>query len=186
MGSVRPAVAAIEGGAVDPGSVVYVLALLVGAMLIASGLFRLGGIANLLSVPVTVGFLAGISVHILVSQMPGVLGLSSPSGPTLQRIAELARHVGEANPYTVVIGFGVLAVVAISEEVNAKIPGALIALVGATIAVIAADLERKGVAVVGTVPASLPMPSLPGDRRRRSNRSRSCVVPGFATCARAV
>jgi sulfate permease, SulP family len=145
-------------GSPDYSALAMGLALLVGAMLIASGLFRLGGIANLLSVPVTVGFLAGISVHILVSQMPGVLGLPSPGGPTLQRIDELARHVGQANPYTVVIGFGVLA---ICERVDAKIPGALIALVAATVAVIAADLEQKGVAVVGTVPASLPMPSLP-------------------------
>jgi sulfate permease, SulP family len=148
-------------GSPDYSALAMGLALLVGAMLIASGLFRLGGIANLLSVPVTVGFLAGISVHILVSQMPGVLGLPSPGGPTLQRVYELARHVGEANLYTLAIGFGVLAVVAISERVDAKIPGALIALVAATVAVIAADLERKGVAVVGTVPASLPMPSLP-------------------------
>jgi SulP family sulfate permease len=148
-------------GTPDYQSAAMALALLVGIMLTASGVFRLGGIANLLSVPVTVGFLAGISVHILVSQMPGVLGLPSPTGPTLQRIAELARHVGQANPYTVVIGFGVLAVVAICEEMNAKIPGALIALAGATIAVIAVDLEHRGVAVVGTVPASLPMPSLP-------------------------
>src|ERR1700756_2918840 len=96
-------------GSPDYSALAMGLALLVGAMLIASGLFRLGGIANLLSVPVTVGFLAGISVHILVSQMPGVLGLPSPGGPTLQRIDELARHVGQANPYTVVIGFGVLA-----------------------------------------------------------------------------
>ena len=148
-------------GSADYQSAAMALALLVGVMLTASGVFRLGGIANLLSVPVTVGFLAGISVHILVSQMPGVLGLPSPTGPTLQRIYELARHVGQANLYTVVIGFGVLAVVATCEEVNAKIPGALIALVGATMTVIAADLEHKGVAVVGTVPASLPMPSLP-------------------------
>jgi sulfate permease, SulP family len=148
-------------GSPDYSVLAMALALLVGAMLIASGLFRLGGIANLLSVPVTVGFLAGISVHILVSQMPGILGLPSPGGPTPQRIYELARHVGGANLYTLAIGFGVLAVVAFSERVDAKIPGALIALVAATVAVIAADLEQKGVAVVGTVPASLPMPSLP-------------------------
>src|SRR5215218_122496 len=59
------------------------LALMVGAMMLAGGAFRLGGIANLLSVPVMVGFLAGISIHIIVSQLPGVLGLESPSGPTL-------------------------------------------------------------------------------------------------------
>src|SRR3954468_7049118 len=81
------------------------LALMVGAILVAGSVFRLGWIANLLSTPVMVGFLAGISVHILVSQMPGVLGLPAPSGPMLDRIAILARHLGEANIYTVSIGF---------------------------------------------------------------------------------
>src|SRR3954452_5930552 len=57
------------------------LALLVGAILVIGSLFRLGWIANLLSTPVTTGFLAGISVHILVSQMPGGLGLPTPGGP---------------------------------------------------------------------------------------------------------
>jgi sulfate permease, SulP family len=137
------------------------LALMVGVVLVAGSLFRLGWIANLLSTPVTVGFLAGISVHILVSQMPGVLGLPSPGGPMLERIAVLARHLGETNIYTVSIGFGVLAVVAGSEAVSARIPGALIGLIAATLAVIWADLERKGVSVVGTVPGTLPAPSLP-------------------------
>jgi SulP family sulfate permease len=145
----------------DYQALAVALALMVGLMLIAGGLFRLGGIANLLSMPVTVGFLAGISVHILVSQLPGVLGLASPSGPMLARIATLAQHLGEANIFTVCIGLGVLAVVTASEAVSAKIPGALIGLVAATIAVIAADLERKGVNVVGTVPAALPAPSFP-------------------------
>ena len=137
------------------------LALLVGSMLLASGIFRLGGIANLLSVPVTVGFLAGISVHILVSQLPGVLGIEPPSGPTLDRIGAIAQHIAQSNLYTICIGFGVLAVVIVSEEISAKIPGALIGLVAATLAVIAAGLESKGVKVVGAVPASLPKPTLP-------------------------
>ena len=137
------------------------LALMVGVILIAGSLFRLGWIANLLSTPVTTGFLAGISVHILMSQMPGVLGLPAPHGPMLDRIAELARHLSDANIFTVCIGFGVLAVVAGSETVNAKIPGALIGLVAATSAVIWLNLESKGVSVVGIVPATLPTPSFP-------------------------
>ncbi|MBV8921984.1 SulP family inorganic anion transporter [Bradyrhizobium sp.] len=137
------------------------LALLVGILLVASGLFRLGGIANLLSVPVTVGFLVGISVHILVSQLPGVLGLPAPSGPMLAKLAVLAGELGHANIFTVVIGLGVLAVVAGCAAISEKIPGALIALIAATVAVIAADLEAKGVHVVGAVPATLPTPSLP-------------------------
>ena len=71
-------------------SLAVALALLVGVILVAASLFRLGWIANLLSTPVTSGFLAGISVHILVSQMPGVLGLPTPSGP----ICSLRRGSG--------------------------------------------------------------------------------------------
>ncbi|HEX7924210.1 MAG TPA: SulP family inorganic anion transporter, partial [Bradyrhizobium sp.] len=69
-------------GSPDYQSLAMALALMVGAIMIAGGLFKLGWIANLLSTPVTVGFLAGISVHILVSQLPGVLGLTTPDGPT--------------------------------------------------------------------------------------------------------
>jgi sulfate permease, SulP family len=148
-------------GSPDYAAHAIALALIVGAMLVASGIFKLGGIANLLSVPVTVGFLAGISVHILVSQLPGVLGIESPTGPTLDRIGVIATHLGAVNPYTICIGFGVLAVVIISEEISAKIPGALIGLVAATLAVIFLGLEAKGVKVVGTVPATLPRPTLP-------------------------
>jgi MFS superfamily sulfate permease-like transporter len=148
-------------GSADYQALAIALALIVGIMLVASGLFRLGGIANLLSVPVTVGFLAGISVHIMVSQLPGVLGLPSPPGSTLDRIGIIARELGQSNPVTILIGFGVLAVVFASEMISAKIPGALIGLVAATLAVIGAGLESKGVKVVGTVPASLPMPTLP-------------------------
>ena len=120
----------------------------------------MGWIANLLSTPVTVGFLAGISVHILVSQLPSVLGLPPPKGPMLDRIVELAQHAG-APIFTPAIGLGVLAIVAGAEAVSAKIPGALVGLVAATIAVVCAGLESKGVAVVGAVPATLPTPSLP-------------------------
>ncbi|WFU27347.1 SulP family inorganic anion transporter [Bradyrhizobium sp. CB1717] len=137
------------------------LALMVGAMMLAGGAFRLGGIANLLSVPVMVGFLAGISVHIIVSQLPGVLGLKSPSGPTLDRIGVLAGELNRSNPFTLCIGLGVLAMVFISEKISAKIPGALIGLVAATLATIALGLESKGVSVVGSVPGTLPRLTLP-------------------------
>lgn len=148
-------------GSAEYQALALALALMVGLILIAGSLFRLGWIANLLSVPVTVGFLAGISLHILVSQMPSVLGLPAPGGPMLDRIATLAQQLGSANAHTMCIGFGVLAVVAMSEQVSARIPGALIGLVVATLAVIWFDLESKGVRVIGAVPASLPAPSFP-------------------------
>src|SRR5450755_4187195 len=112
------------------------LALMVGLMLLAAGVFRLGWIADLLSIPVTLGFLAGISVHILISQLPVILGLPVPDGPMLQRLAILAGRLGQANPFTIVIGLGVLAVVALSERIDARIPGALIGLVAASVAAV--------------------------------------------------
>jgi SulP family sulfate permease len=148
-------------GSSDYQALAIALALMVGVILVIGSLFRLGWIANLLSTPVTVGFLAGISVHILVSQIPGVLGLPPPKGPTLDKIAALAQHLGESNFYTLCIGFGVFAVVAGSEQMSARIPGALIGLVAATAAVILGHLESMGVSVVGTVPGTLPTPSLP-------------------------
>ncbi|MBR0751460.1 SulP family inorganic anion transporter [Bradyrhizobium jicamae] len=148
-------------GTPDYQALAVALALLVGVTMILGSLFRLGWIANLLSTPVTVGFLAGISVHILVSQLPGVLGLPSPNGPMLDKIGILAQQLGQTNPYTLVIGLGVLALVAGSEKISARIPGALIGLVAATIAVVAGGLESKGVNVVGTVPGTLPTPSFP-------------------------
>src|SRR6202521_201006 len=98
------------------------LALMVGLLLLAAGVFRLGWIADLLSIPVTTGFLAGISVHILISQLPVILGLPSPDGAMLQRLAALASHLNETNAYALVIGVGVLAITAISERIDARIP----------------------------------------------------------------
>src|ERR1700730_4982997 len=98
-------------GSPDYQALAIALGLMVGVMLMASGIFRLGGIANLLSLPVTVGFLAGISVHILVSQMPGVLGLPTPEGSTLERIGVLAQQLSKANLFTDCVGVGGLGVV---------------------------------------------------------------------------
>src|ERR1700730_16576904 len=137
------------------------LALMVGLLLLAAGIFRLGWIADLLSVPVTTGFLAGISAHILISQLPSILGLPSPGGPMLERIAILAGHLDEANPLTLFIGLGVLAVMAVSERIDARIPSALIGLVVASAGVALIGLESRGVTVLGAVTVALPAFAIP-------------------------
>ena len=137
------------------------LALMVGLLLLAAGIFRLGWIADLLSIPVTIGFLAGISVHILISQLPGVLGLASPVGAMLQRLATLVSHLNETNPFTLVIGLGVLAITAISERIDARIPGALIGLAVASAGVMLLGLESRGVTVLGAVSVALPAVAIP-------------------------
>ena len=104
-----------------------------------------------MSIPVTIGFLAGISAHILISQLPAILGLPAPEGPMLQRLATLAEHLGEANGFTLVIGLGVLAIIALSEQIDARIPGALIGLALASAAVVLLRLENRGVSVLGAI-----------------------------------
>ena len=137
------------------------LALMVGLLLLFAGIFRLGWIADLLSIPVTTGFLAGISVHILISQMPEILGVAAPTGAMLQRVATLATHLSETNPFTLLIGAGVLAIVALSERIDARIPGALIGLALASSAVVLLGLESRGVSVLGRVSATLPALGVP-------------------------
>ena len=148
-------------GSPDYVALAGVLALLVGLVLVVGGIFRLGWIADLLSIPVTVGFLAGISVHILISQLPGILGLPTPAGPMLQRLATLAGQLSQTNPFTLCIGLGVLALVTISERIDVRIPGALIGLIGAAAAVVLIGLESRGVAVLGIIPAALPALDIP-------------------------
>jgi sulfate permease, SulP family len=143
------------------------LALMVGLVLVTGGIFRLGWIADLLSVPVTVGFLVGISAHILFSQLPTILGLPATDGPMLQRVAILAGHLNAANPFTLCIGLGVLAAIAASEWINTRIPGALIGLGVATAAVVLFGFESRGVTVLGAVSGTLPtlaIPDIPASR----------------------
>jgi len=148
-------------GSPDYMALAGVLALMVGVVLVIGGIFRLGWIADLLSIPVTVGFLAGISIHILISQLPAILGLPTPSGPMLQRLATLAGQLPHANLFTLGIGIAVLAVVTVSERIDVRIPGALIGLIAAAAAVIFLNLEGRGVAVLGDIPGTLPKLVLP-------------------------
>jgi sulfate permease, SulP family len=148
-------------GSQDYTGLAGALALLVGAILVVGGIIRLGWIADLLSKPVITGFLAGISIHIILSQAPTVLGVPNISGSVYQRAAALANHLDAINPLSVALGLGVLAVTLGCERWNPRIPGALIALLAATAAVAAFGLEKYGIAVLGAVPAGLPRLALP-------------------------
>jgi SulP family sulfate permease len=143
-------------GSPDYAGLAGALALMVGAILIAGGIIRLGWIADLLSRPVITGFLAGISIHIVLSQAPTVLGVPNVGGTVYERMAALATHLHETNPLALVLGLGVLAVTFACERWNPRVPGALIGLVAATAAVTAFGLEKYGISVLGDVPAGLP------------------------------
>ena len=138
-----------------------VLALLVGIILIIAGFFRLGWIADLLSVPVTTGFLAGIAVHILLSQAPALLGVAETQGSVYDRLVALIADLSDINPFAVAIGLAVLALTIICEALNPRIPGALIGLALATLATVTLQLDRVGVSEIGQVAFGLPHVTIP-------------------------
>ena len=137
------------------------LAILTGLTVVLAGVFRLGWIGNLLSIPVLTGFLTGIAVHIVVSQAPAALGVADPGGALPQRILALAALTPRANLACLAIATGVLAVIAAAHRVSARIPGPLVAVALATGAAGVFGLERHGVALLGTVSGALPRPSWP-------------------------
>jgi SulP family sulfate permease len=138
-----------------------VLALMVGTILIAAGLLRAGWIADLLSIPVTVGFLAGISVHIIAGQLPALLGLATPPGGLGPRLAAIVHALPQAHPATMLIGIAVMAVVFGAERLSPRIPGALIGLLAAALATWQLGLAAHGVKTLGALSAALPAVTLP-------------------------
>jgi len=135
---------------------VGILAVMVGVLVALIGLLRLGWIAEFLSAPIITGFLAGVAVIILVHQLPDLFGLPGASGSTLHRISLVVSHLGETNGWALGIGAAVFAVVVAAERIDRRLPGALVGLVGSTVAVAALGLHGHGVAILGTLAHGAP------------------------------
>jgi sulfate permease, SulP family len=131
-------------------------ALLVGGILVSIGLFRLGWLADLVSVPVAAGFLAGIAGHIVISQLPFLLGIAAPKGSLVQDFVAIANHLGSLNSISLLLGLGVFSATVCAELISPRIPGALLGLIAATAAVYWFGLERAGIVVLGQVPGAFP------------------------------
>lgn len=163
--TIAPIFAVTLAAVATPGSSQYALmlgamALIVGGLLVAAGLARAQWISDLLSIPVTVGFLAGIAVQIVISQLPSLLGISVRSGEALARVGEIARALPHTNLASLALGLGALAVIVIATRISPKLPGALVALVATSIAVSALGLEHH-VALVGTLREGAPRVHVP-------------------------
>ncbi len=141
------------------GALAAALALGVGAILIASGLARLGWIASFLSAPVTTGFLAGIAVHIVISQLPALLDLAPPGGDLFAHCIWIATHLGATSFYALFLGAIVFAFSVAGERWNWRVPGALVGL--AIVMLLVGILGNKGVPVIGATAMTWPHPSMP-------------------------
>src|ERR1022692_758904 len=144
------------------GTVMAFTALVVGALLVAAGIFRLGWISEFLSTPVITGVLAGIAVEIVVRQIPVILGVAGGATTTIGEVRRLASQVSHINGWSAGIALGVLAVIAAAERIDRRLPGPLAGLILSIAAVHALGLaSRHGVAVLGTLQGGLPHLRLP-------------------------
>jgi MFS superfamily sulfate permease-like transporter len=130
---------------------VALLALIVGLILTLAGALKLGFVADLLSIPVTTGFLAGVAAHILASQAPALMGLPAPAGPTPERLWALAREAAASNPRDLLLGLGTAAFVVVGERLEPRFPSALVAVIAATAATMLFGWEAHGVTTLGAL-----------------------------------
>jgi SulP family sulfate permease len=137
-----------------------VLAFMAAGFLLLARLFGLGFLADFLSRTVLVGFLTGVGVQVALGQVAGMLGLVGSGHGTLSKVWDDLQQLGQVNVYALATAFVVVLVILGAKRVSRKIPGALIAVVGAIGLSWALDLGQH-LEVLGAVPGGLPDIALP-------------------------
>jgi SulP family sulfate permease len=140
----------------------FTLAVLTGAIMLAAGILRAGGLVRFISNAVMVGLMSGIAVTILLSQLGALTGFSSHFDNKVLKAEDLILHLGDADPWTALIGFSTVLLVVLLGLTRLKLFAMALTLVVMTVAVALFDLSS--VAVVGDIapiPRSLPWPHLP-------------------------
>jgi len=164
--SLGPIIAAIilplaAGSTENAVALAGMLALLVGAISIGAGMARLGFVSDLLSQPVRLGYMAGLAVTIIVSQLPKLFGFSIDGGNIVTDLREFLTNLDQTNLWA--LGVGILALVIILglKRWRPSVPGILIGVVVTMLLSVLLDLAARGVDVVGVLPQGFPMPSFP-------------------------
>ena len=155
------AIAPLAGG--DP--VVYlsmsaILAIMVGVACLFAGVIRLGFLADLLSRPVLVGYMAGLAVIMICSQLGKLTGAPVEGDGIVDQIKSLVAVRHSIHTPTLLFSLAILAVLLIFAKIIPRLPGPLFAVLLATGAVALFGLDKYGIKVIGDVPGGLPPFSL--------------------------
>ncbi len=144
-------------GSADYATMAMAQAIICGVMFILLSVFKLGFLANFLSKPILVGFVGGLALDILVSQVAKMLGVKIDSGGEfVEKLTDLIAGLGTVNPWSLLISVCALAILLVGRRLLAAVPWALIVLVAATVTVMVTPAVEAGVAVLGEVPAGPP------------------------------
>ena len=137
------------------------LAVVTAVVLAAAGLLRLGGVTDLISKPVLVGFLFGLGLTVAVGQLPKLFGVPGGDGDFFEKLWHLLGELDDTHGWTLAIGAASAVLLVVIPRLSKQIPATLVVL-AITIAVSSAlDLAGRGVDVVGSLPSALPDPAVP-------------------------
>ena len=156
-------VLSVSGG--DPARAIAtasLMAIVSGLFCIVLGLLRLGFITELLSKPIRYGYMNGIALTVLVSQLPKLFAISIDDAGPLRELWQLAQRIieGKTNWYSFAVGAASLVVILGLKRFE-RVPGILIAVILATLAVGVFQLDARGVKVLGEIPQGLPAFAIP-------------------------
>jgi SulP family sulfate permease len=151
----------------DPGRYAMLaatLAVVTGLLCLVAWAARLGFVADLLSKPILVGYMAGIALIMMISQLEKVTGVPVDGQGFFAELVSFVRGIGRVDIDTLLFAAAVLVFLFVVQWRFPRLPGSLLAVLLGTAAVTAFGLERYGITVVGSVPAGLPTPTLPSLR----------------------
>jgi SulP family sulfate permease len=137
------------------------LALLVGALCLLGRLAGLGFLADLLSKPVLVGYMAGVAVIMISGQLGKITGVEVDGDEFAPQIASFLSRLDQLHWPTVILATALVVLLFTLHQLVPRLPGPLITVALATAAVALFSLQDYGILVVGTVPAGLPTPAIP-------------------------
>ncbi len=137
------------------------LALAMGALLFLAGVLRLGFVADFFGKPVLLGYINGVALIVIASQLGKIFGISVSSRDFFAIIGEIVSKLGDANGPTVVLSAGLLAAAFAVKRFLPAVPPSLVVLGLALVIAAVADLEAHGIAVVGETDGGLPPVGVP-------------------------
>jgi high affinity sulfate transporter 1 len=137
------------------------LTLLVGAILLAAWILRLGFVANFISEPVLIGFKAGIGVVIILDQLPKLLGFHITRGPFLRNLRSTVEGIPQTSLPTLAVAIVMIAILVGLGRFLPRVPAPLVAVAAGIAGVGLLGLTARGVESVGQIPTGFPAPTLP-------------------------
>ncbi len=165
MTAVTVAPMAVVGGETDPAlyaALAATLALAMGLLLFVAGALRLGFVADFFGKPVLLGYINGVALIVISSQLGKLLGVSIDADDFFAIVWEVLSDLGDANGPTVLLSAGLLAAAIVIRRTIPILPPSLVVLALGLVVAALVDLEDHGIAVVGEVEGGLPSFALPG------------------------